>query len=102
MRSAHNMTGVDPVALTCLLKTYAHYNPEIAYCQGMNFIAGLLLMVFEGDEVSAFHSLRALVDNFQMAELFNVDLPKLKLYFYQLDRLSNIVLPTLHAHLREE
>ena len=32
MRSAHNMSGVDPDALTCLLKTYAHYNPEIAYC----------------------------------------------------------------------
>jgi len=59
-------------------------------------------MVFEGDEACAFHSLRALVNNFSMAELFNVDLPKLKLYFYQLDRLSNIVLPDLHAHLREE
>jgi len=37
-----------------------------------------------------------------MAELFNVELPKLKLYFYQLDRLVNIVLPDLHSHLREE
>ena len=37
-----------------------------------------------------------------MAELFNIDLPKLKLYFYQLDRLVNIILPDLHEHLREE
>jgi hypothetical protein len=46
MRSAHNMTGVDQGVLKSVLKTYAYYNPEIEYCQGMNFIAGLLLMVF--------------------------------------------------------
>jgi len=101
MRSAHNMTGVDQQVLKSVLKTYAYYNPEIEYCQGMNFIAGLLLMVFK-DETTAFKALQELVDKFQMAELFNVELPKLKLYFYQLDRLVNIVLPEVHAHLREE
>jgi hypothetical protein len=81
MRSAHNMTGVDSKVLTNVLKTYAYYNPEIEYCQGMNFIAGLLLMVFK-DEAKAFKALQELVDKFRMAELFNIDLPKLKLYFY--------------------
>jgi hypothetical protein len=56
MRSAHNMTGVDSNVLTGVLKTYAYYNPEIEYCQGMNFIAGLLLMVFK-DEAMAFKAL---------------------------------------------
>ena len=52
MRSAHNMTGVDSKVLTSVLKTYAYYNPEIEYCQGMNFIVGLLLMVFKDEEIA--------------------------------------------------
>ena len=55
-RSAHNMGGVDPGVLTDLLKTYAFFNKEIEYCQGMNFIAGFLLMVLH-DEETAFKAL---------------------------------------------
>ena len=48
-RSAHNMPGVDPQVLTDILKTYAYFNKEIEYCQGMNFIAGFLLMVLKDE-----------------------------------------------------
>ena len=51
-RSAHNMGGVDPKVLTELLKTYAFFNEEIEYCQGMNFIAGFLLMVLKDEEMA--------------------------------------------------
>ena len=51
-RSAHNMGGVDPRTLTDLLKTYAYLNEEIEYCQGMNFIAGFLLMVLKDEEMA--------------------------------------------------
>ena len=51
-RSAHNMPGVDPQVLTNILKTYAFYNKEIEYCQGMNFIAGFLLMVLKNEETA--------------------------------------------------
>jgi ecotropic viral integration site 5 protein len=37
-----------------------------------------------------------------MAELFNPELPRLKLFFYQLDRLTSIHLPQLHAHFKDE
>lgn len=67
----------------------------------MNFIVGFLLMVFHDEEV-AFKALTALVERFNMADLFNSDLPKLKLFFYQLDRLVSIVEPDLHAHLKDE
>ena len=55
-RSAHNMPGVDPQVLTDILKTYAFFNKEIEYCQGMNFIAGFLLMVLK-DEETAFRAM---------------------------------------------
>ena len=37
-----------------------------------------------------------------MAELFNSDLPMLKLFFYQLDRLISIFEPDLHSHFKDE
>ena len=80
-RSAHNMPGVDPQVLTDILKTYAYYNKEIEYCQGMNFIAGFLLMVLK-DEQTAFKAMIQLLDRFNMSRLFNSDLPMLKLFFY--------------------
>ena len=69
-RSAHNMPAINSNMLTQVLKTYAFYNPEIEYCQGMNFIVGFLLMVFN-DEETAFKALQSLVVRFRMADLFN-------------------------------
>lgn len=37
-----------------------------------------------------------------MHEMFNTELPMLKLNFYQLDRLIAILIPDLHMHLKEE
>ena len=35
-----------------------------------------------------------------MHEMFNTELPMLKLNFYQLDRLIAILIPDLHMHLK--
>ena len=43
-----------------------------------------------------------LLDRFNMARLFNSDLPMLKLFFYQLDRLVSIFEPDLHSHFKDE
>ena len=37
-----------------------------------------------------------------MAALFDQELPKLKLFFFQLDRITGILSPQLQAHLKEE
>lgn len=95
------MPGIDPNMLAKVLKTYAFYNPEIEYCQGMNFIVGFLLMVYN-DEETAFKALQSLIERFRMADLFNQELPKLKLFFFQLDRLVGVVNENLHTHFKEE
>ncbi len=51
-RSFTKIKEIDPIVLTNILKTYAFFNPEIEYCQGMNFIAGFLLLVFKDEELS--------------------------------------------------
>ncbi len=85
-RSFTNMKGIDSTVLTNILKTYAFFNPEIEYCQGMNFIAGFLYLIFRDEEL-AFNAMKEIIEVFDMAQLFNEDLPKLKLYFYQFDRI---------------
>lgn len=69
-RSEDQMPGVAPKVLLSVLRTYALYNPEIEYCQGMNYIAGLLLMVYKDPEV-AFRCLITIVERFGIADLFN-------------------------------
>lgn len=40
------MKGVTGENLRRILTTYAVINPELDYCQGMNFIAGFLYLIF--------------------------------------------------------
>ncbi len=69
-RSEHQMPGVDPLVLISVLRAYALYNPEMEYCQGLNYVAGLLLMVFKDPEL-AFRALTVIVERFKLADLFN-------------------------------
>jgi hypothetical protein len=98
-RSFTKLKTVDPQSLTNILKTYAFFNPEIEYCQGMNFVAGFLYLVFR-DEDKTFKALQEIIQVNNMAELFNPELPRLKLFFYQLDRLININIPQVHSHFK--
>ena len=67
----------------------------------MNFIVGYLFLVFR-DEETVFKVLVCLIDKFDMEDLFKQDVPLLRLYFYQLDRLISIFLPDLHSYLKAE
>ena len=72
-------------------------NPDLDYCQGMNFIAGFLYL-FLGDEALAFAVMRQVINLNEMSTLFNTELPMLKLNFYRLDRLIAILVPELASH----
>lgn len=45
-----------------ILATFAHQNSEVGYCQGLNYITGLLLLATKNEEMS-FWLLKALVEN---------------------------------------
>ena len=49
------LEGVGRDALRRVLLAYARYNPKVGYCQGLNFLAGLLLLLMP--EESAFYVL---------------------------------------------
>lgn len=99
-RCYQNHPHIIPQILKNLLKTYGYYNPEIGYCQGMNYIAGTLYIQIQDEEMT-FQSMIGLVKRFKMTNLFINDLPKLKQFFYQLDRLIGLLLPEVHEYFKE-
>jgi hypothetical protein len=99
-RSYQGNDLMPPQILKNLLKTYAFYNEELGYCQGMNYVVGTIFLQLQ-DEDLTFKTLVALIDKFQMKELFISSLPKLKLFFYTLDRIIAIILPELHEKFKE-
>lgn len=46
-----------------VLNAFAVHNPVVSYCQGLNYIAGMLLIVTKGDEEASFWLLKHLVEN---------------------------------------
>ena len=88
-------------SLKNVLKTYAFYNPDVSYCQGMNFIAGTFLLLFR-DEGLSFKCLIGLVKKFNMGPIFEVGVPKLRCMLYQLDQLIEIRLPNVHKVFKLE
>lgn len=99
-RSYQNSSIVPSEALKNILKVYAFYNPEVGYCQGMNYIAGTIYSLFQQEDLSLKFMI-ALIEKFQMKELFTNELAKLKQYFYVLDRLIGIELPQLHEIFKQ-
>jgi hypothetical protein len=51
------------VGLYNVLSSFASHNPVVAYCQGLNYIVGLLLIVNGGDEEATFWLLKHFVEN---------------------------------------
>jgi hypothetical protein len=100
-RSFKHHPLISSNVLMNLLRTYAYYNPEVGYCQGMNYIAGTLYLQIQ-DEETAFRCMVGLIERHHMAPLFYQNMPKLKLYLYQLDRLVGINLPEIHSLFQEE
>ena len=64
-RSFNNLKQIQPHNLNKILKTYAIVNPSLDYCQGMNFIAGFLYLLF-GDEALAFAVMREVISKYKM------------------------------------
>ena len=99
-RSYQGNDLMPPQILKNILKTYAFYNEEIGYCQGMNYVVGTIYLQIQ-DEALSFKVLVSLIDKFQMKNLFISSLPKLKLFFYTLDRIIGLILPELHEKFKE-
>ncbi|XP_012270654.1 TBC1 domain family member 4 isoform X2 [Orussus abietinus] len=88
--------GPGQLALFNLLKAYSLLDHEVGYCQGLSFVAGVLLLHMAEDQ--AFFLLRHLMFERGLRKLYLPDMAALQLHLYQLSRLLHDRLPTIYDH----
>ena len=88
--------GPGQLALFNLLKAYSLLDHEVGYCQGLSFVAGVLLLHMSEDQ--AFFLLRHLMFRRGLRRLYLPDMAALQLYLYQLSRLLHDRLPAIYSH----
>lgn len=81
-----------------VLVAFSRRNPEVGYCQGMNLIAAMLLLVFATEE-DAFWLLVSLVENILPAGYFSPPLLTSRADQRVFNQLFGAILPALSSHL---
>ncbi len=94
--------GLGQRSLFHVLRAYAQFDPSVGYCQGMGYIAALLLTMLP--EESSFWALVSLMQRtkYSMAGLFRSGLPRLQLYQAMLENLMRRRMPETASHLFDE
>ncbi|XP_048778738.1 TBC1 domain family member 1-like isoform X3 [Ostrea edulis] len=91
--------GPGQLSLYNLLKAYSLLDKDVGYCQGLSFIAGILLMHME--EEHAFETLRHMMFNLGLRKQFQPNMMPLQVQLYQLTRLIHDNYKDLHDHFEE-
>ena len=98
-RTFNNSKIMTPKILFEVLKVFAYRNEEIGYCQGINYIAGFLIII-NNNEADAYKCLQQLIDNYGMKGLYILNVPLLGECFYKLDKLIFKMHPDLYEWFR--
>ncbi|XP_064190522.1 TBC1 domain family member 1 isoform X2 [Anguilla rostrata] len=92
--------GPGQLSLYNLLKAYSLLDTEVGYCQGLSFIAGVLLLHM-GEE-DAFHMLKFLMFDMGLRKQYRPDMIILQIQMYQLSRLLHDYHRELYVHLEQQ
>ncbi|XP_041838416.1 TBC1 domain family member 1 isoform X3 [Melanotaenia boesemani] len=92
--------GAGQLSLYNILKAYSLLDPEVGYCQGLSFIAGVLLLHM-GEE-DAFNMLKFLMYDIGLRKQYRPDMIILQIQMYQLSRLLHDYHRDLHSHLEQQ
>uniref|UniRef100_A0A3Q4AX97 Rab-GAP TBC domain-containing protein n=1 Tax=Mola mola TaxID=94237 RepID=A0A3Q4AX97_MOLML len=91
--------GAGQLSLYNLLKAYSLLDPEVGYCQGLSFIAGVLLLHM-GEE-DAFNMLKFLMYDMGLRKQYRPDMIILQIQMYQLSRLLHDYHRGLYSHFEQ-
>uniref|UniRef100_A0A9J7ZHN0 TBC1 domain family member 4 n=1 Tax=Cyprinus carpio carpio TaxID=630221 RepID=A0A9J7ZHN0_CYPCA len=91
--------GAGQLSLYNLLKAYSLLDPEVGYCQGLSFVAGVLLLHM--CEEDAFHMLKFLMYDMGLRKQYRPDMIILQIQMYQLSRLLHDYHRELYTHLEQ-
>ncbi|XP_075203074.1 TBC1 domain family member 1 isoform X3 [Anomaloglossus baeobatrachus] len=91
--------GAGQLSLYNILKAYSLLDPEVGYCQGLSFVAGVLLLHMS--EEDAFKLLKFLMYDMGLRKQYRPDMVTLQIQMYQLSRLLHDYHRDLYNHLEE-
>ncbi|CAJ1079753.1 TBC1 domain family member 4 isoform X3 [Xyrichtys novacula] len=91
--------GAGQLSLYNLLKAYSLLDTEVGYCQGISFVAGVLLLHMS--EEQAFDMLKFLMYDLGIRQQFRPDMISLQVSMYQLSRLLHDYHRELYNHFEE-
>ncbi|KAM4809969.1 TBC1 domain family member 1 [Rhinophrynus dorsalis] len=91
--------GAGQLSLYNILKAYSLLDPEVGYCQGLSFVAGILLLHMT--EEDAFKMLKFLMYDMSLRKQYRPDMITLQIQMYQLSRLLHDYHRDLYNHLEE-
>ncbi|XP_016061856.1 PREDICTED: TBC1 domain family member 1 isoform X1 [Miniopterus natalensis] len=91
--------GAGQLSLYNILKAYSLLDQEVGYCQGLSFVAGVLLLHMGEEE--AFHMLKFLMFDRGLRKQYRPDMIILQIQMYQLSRLLHDYHRDLYNHLEE-
>ncbi|XP_069061379.1 TBC1 domain family member 4 isoform X2 [Pleurodeles waltl] len=91
--------GAGQLSLFNLLKAYSLLDEEVGYCQGISFVAGILLLHMS--EEQAFETLKFLMYDLGFRKQYRPDMVSLQIQMYQLSRLLHDYHRELYNHLEE-
>uniref|UniRef100_A0A8C0WPS9 TBC1 domain family member 1 n=1 Tax=Castor canadensis TaxID=51338 RepID=A0A8C0WPS9_CASCN len=91
--------GAGQLSLYNILKAYSLLDQEVGYCQGLSFVAGILLLHMSEEE--AFKMLTFLMFDMGLRKQYRPDMIILQIQMYQLSRLLHDYHRDLYNHLEE-
>ncbi|XP_031291928.1 TBC1 domain family member 1 isoform X4 [Camelus dromedarius] len=91
--------GAGQLSLYNILKAYSLLDQEVGYCQGLSFVAGILLLHMGEEE--AFNMLKFLMFDMGLRKQYRPDMIILQIQMYQLSRLLHDYHRDLYNHLEE-
>ncbi|XP_053109907.1 TBC1 domain family member 1 isoform X3 [Hemicordylus capensis] len=88
--------GAGQLSLYNILKAYSLLDQEVGYCQGLSFVAGVLLLHMSEEE--AFMMLKFLMFDMGLRKQYRPDMTILQIQMYQLSRLLHDYHRDLYNH----
>jgi len=82
-----------------VLKAFSLYDQEVGYCQGLSFVAALLLMHLQ--EEPAFFLLMRLLKGHNFRSFYTEDMNGVRLRMYQVNKITQSLFPKMYKHMED-
>ncbi|KAH0480768.1 MAG: uncharacterized protein KVP18_002283 [Porospora cf. gigantea A] len=88
-----------------ILNAFANLHPEVGYCQGMNFVAAMVVLVSgldPAEEEAAFWVFTCLMVIYDLRGFYVEQFPLLKEYLYAFNEMARDEIPEIYSHFKNE